>query len=120
MLRSSEDLMQSSSIMPVLWHSWPLRPSRVIRRSHIVDAGTLLLILPPFQPQRQVHYEAASNPRLFIAIGRVPITQLGEASYNRAGPGRINMCACWRLARLGLFTTSADLGRLCSARAAFS
>ena len=88
MLRNSEDLMQSSSIMPVLWRSWPLRPSRVIRRSHIVDTGTLLLILPPFQPQGQVHYEAASNPRLFIAIGRVPITQLGEASYNRAGPGR--------------------------------
>ena len=95
MLRSSEDLMQSSPIMPVLWRSWPLRPSRVIRRSHIVDTATLLLILPPFQPQRHDHYEAASNSRLFIAIGRVPITQLGEASYNRAGPGRINMYACW-------------------------
>ena len=44
--------MQSSSIMPVLWHSWPLRPSRLIRRSHIVDTGSLLLILPPFQLQQ--------------------------------------------------------------------
>ena len=64
-------------------------------RGHIGDTATLLLILLPFQPQRRGHYEAASNPRLFIAIGRVPITQLGEASYNRAAPGRINMYACW-------------------------
>ena len=95
MLRSSEDLMQSSSIMPVLWRSWPLCPSRVIRCSHIVDTAARLLILPPFQPQRQDDYEAASNPRLFITIGQVPITQLGEASYNRAAPGRINAYACW-------------------------
>ena len=38
-------------------------------RGHIGDTATPLLILPPFQPQRQGHYEAASNPRLFVAIG---------------------------------------------------
>ena len=64
-------------------------------RGHIVDTATLLLVLPPFQPQRQSHYAAAGNLRLFTAVGRVPITQLGEASSNRAGPGRIKMHACW-------------------------
>ena len=39
-----------------------------------------MLILQPFQPQRQSHNEAASNPCLLITVGRVPITQLGEAS----------------------------------------
>ena len=83
MLHNSEDLMQSSPIMTVLGRSWPLRPGRVIRRSHIVDTATLLLILKHFPPQRQSHCEAASNPRLLIAVGLDPITQLGEASCDR-------------------------------------
>ena len=53
-------------------------------RSDIVDTATLLLILQPFQPQRQGHYEAASNLRLFIANGRVPITQLGQLQQGRS------------------------------------
>ena len=83
MLHSSEDLMQSSPIMPVLWRSWPLRPGRVIRHSHILDTATLLLILKHFLPQRQSHYDAASNPRLLVAVGLDPITQLGKASCDR-------------------------------------
>ena len=71
--------------MPVLWLSRPLRPCLVIRCSHIVDTATLLLILPFFQPQSQSHYKAASNPRLFITVGRVPITQLGEAMATKTG-----------------------------------
>ena len=64
-----------------------ITPGRVIKRSHIVDTATLMLILQPFLPQKQSHYEAASNPRLHIAVGRNPITQCGEASRDRESLG---------------------------------
>ena len=75
----------------------------------MVDNATLRT-LQPFQPQRHSYYEAARNPRLLLTIGRAPIKQLGEVSYDIVVLGAL-VCALAGVWHIGVITTPADLGR---------